>query len=200
LHYIYSVLAANERKIIPALLSCIVTSLVFTGCRQTIPSLPENEAVVSQLCQVKQQLRIGFYSGPNVVILDPCNTDANRSITFVTEPPRAFSTYDYASDRSPDGEWLAKAGEHELELWNQLTAKSRVAVRATKLLTPPRWSPDSNFVFLVTSENFARKRPFSSCGMDDISEVYAVNAHSGNGTIVGRVCAGVPVDRFRWLQ
>jgi hypothetical protein len=37
-------------------------------------------------------------------------------------------------------------------------------------------------------------------GMDDVSEVYAVNAQSGNGTIVGRVCAGVPLDRFRWLQ
>jgi hypothetical protein len=39
----------------------------------------------------------------------------------------------------------------------------------------------------------------SSClfCIDDISELHPVNANSGNGTIVGRVCADVSMDRFR---
>jgi hypothetical protein len=164
-----------------------------------VQSLPEDVAVASQLCQVKEQLRVGFYAGPNLVAIDPCNTDANQSVALEKKPPRSFVMYNYSAAVSPDGNWVAKTAGHELELSSQLTERSRVAVRAGKFLTPPRWSPDSRFVFIVTSENRDKKRPFFKC-VDDVSEIYAVNAHSGNGTIIGTVCAGIPVDAFRWLQ
>ena len=197
--YMLSISGSAGRKIVFALPFCVVTSLIPVACRQTIKSLPENGAVVSQLCQLRQQLRIGFYGGPNLVTLNPCDTDANESVVLEKSPPRTLSTFDYSSDRSPDGKWLAKTGDHEISLWDQATAKSRVVIRADKFLTPPRWSPDSNFVFVVTSENRDKKRSIVKCG-DDIFEIYVVNAQSGTGAIVGRVCAGVPFGAFRWLQ
>jgi hypothetical protein len=182
------------------LLTCFITTVIFFGCRKTVvKGLPEYEPVRSQLCQVNQRLRIGFYAGPNLISLVPCITDANRSVIVEEEAPPSFSPYDYSSPQSPDGKWLAKTREHELEISNQSTEKSRVVVRATKVMTYPRWSPDSNFVFIVTSENLEKKRSFSKC-MDDVFEVYVVSAQAGNGTIVGRICAGVPLDGFHWLQ
>jgi hypothetical protein len=182
------------------LLSLIATALALSGCkRAAVKDLPENTALMSQLCQVKQHLNIGFYAGANLVVLDPCNVDPNKALEFEKNPSQSFATYDYLSDVSPNGRWLATVGEHDLQLRDQREDKSRVAVRASKFLTSPRWSPDSNFVFIVTTEDRNKSRPFFNCP-DDISEVYVVSAWSGNGTIVGRACAGVPVEAFRWLQ
>jgi hypothetical protein len=198
--YIRFILGSIGKKHVSMFLSCILVSLLLTGCHhEAVKSLPDNAAVGRALCQVKQSLVIGFYAGPNLVVLDSCHTDPNHSVTLEKNPPRSYSTYNYSSLESPDGKWQVKVDTHQLTLLNRSTMTSRVAVQATKILTHPQWAPDSNFVFVVTSENRDRSRSFLQCA-DDIFEIYVVNAKSGNGTIMGRVCAGVPIDAFRWIQ
>jgi hypothetical protein len=173
--------------------------LAIIGCRQAmIKALPNDRLVNEKLCHVKEQLRIGFYGGPNLVVIDTCDPDANHSVSMEKGISHSMNVYDYASDDSPNGKWTAVTSGNELMIRNKLTNNTRIVIRTSRFLTKPRWSPDSIFLFIGTAENTGMKRPGFQC-VDDISEIYAVSAQSGNGSIVGRVCAGVPVNAFRWL-
>ena len=180
--------------------SVCIMILVLAGCnRPGVESLPENTGMMPKLCQLKRDVAIGFNSGPNLVLIDACAGDANNSLDFRKLLDKPATEYSYLANRSPDGKWLAWTSGHELQLQGPDTSSSRVAVKAEKFLTPPRWSPDSKFLFIGTSENRSKARSLSQC-VDDISEIYVVEAAAGNGTIVGRACVGVPIDAFRWLR
>ena len=185
----------SNRRVLPAVLG-VLCVLMMVGCRS--PNLPHDQAVSAQLCQSSSRLTIGFHSGGNLVSLNPCNLDINHSIKF-DDAPKGASVYDYAASESPNHDWLAKQEAKGLILQRTSGSNSGVPIQTTHLLSSPRWSPDSSYFFIWAAEDRNRGRSLSEC-LDDVSDLYVFSARSGTGTLVGRVCSGVPIDAFRWLS
>jgi hypothetical protein len=74
-----------------------------------------------------------------------------------------------------------------------------VLIQTLKIVSPPRWSPDSKWFFYVTSEDRNRKRSLRNC-FDDAYDLHIVNVSVGSQALVGRVCAGIPYWNFHWLN
>lgn|GEM_PF-5840645 len=183
--------------------SSVLLSVLFTGglvgCRGTrMGNLPHDQAVAAQLCQAAQHLTIGFPSDGNLVVLNPCNTDINHSIHFEKAPNNA-SVYNYSAAESPDHKWVAKQEAKQLVLQTAPPSGSGVNIQTTRLLSVPQWSPDSEFFFFWAAEDRKRGRSVAEC-LDDVSDLYVFSTKSRTGTLVGRVCSGVPVEAFRWLS
>jgi hypothetical protein len=131
------------------------------------------------------------------VVLNPCNMDINHSIHFENAPTTA-SVYAYSAIESPDHRWVAKREVKGLVLQGAPPSDTVATIPTTRVLSSPQWSPDSSLVFFWAAEDRSRGRSLSEC-LDDVSDLYVVSTTSRTGTLVGRVCAGVPVDAFRWL-
>ena len=173
--------------------------LILAGCHDArMANLPRDKTVDVQLCQAAQHLTIGFFAGKNLVVLNPCNTDINHSIHFDKAPNNA-SVYTYFATESPDRNWVTKQEAKGLVLQSSSQSGPSVSIQTTRLLSSPRWSPDSAFFFFWATENRSRSRALSEC-LDDVSDLYVVSTKSRTGTLVGRVCSGVPIDAFRWLS
>lgn len=191
-------MALTSRPCVSLVLLSAVSALLLVGCRERVGNLPHDQAVASQLCQAAQHLTIGFHSGANLVELNPCNTDINHSIHFENAPATA-SIYTYSATESPDHRWVAKRELSGLVLQGAPPSNTLASIPTTRVLSSPQWSPDSSFVFFWAAEDRSRGRSLSEC-LDDVSDLYVVSTTSRTGTLVGRVCAGVPVDAFRWLS
>src|SRR5262249_35127499 len=74
----------------------------------------------------------------------------------VRKPPEGFS---YSSAFSPDGKWVAIAGDERLLLWNLVTGEER-AIR--RQIHPLVFSPDSRILATDSSDNFIRLRSVPS--------------------------------------
>ncbi|WP_263418903.1 hypothetical protein [Terriglobus albidus] len=181
------------------MLVSVLSAVILIGCRDTsVGSLPHDQAVAAQLCQATQHLTIGFPSDGHLVVLNPCNTDINHSIHFETAP-NAASVYDYSATESPDRKWVAKQENKQLVLQHAPPSGPGVNIQTTRLLTAPQWSPDSAFFFFWAAEDRKRGRSLAEC-LDDVSDLYVFSTKSRTGTLVGRVCSGVPLEAFRWLS
>lgn len=175
-----------------------LSAVVLVGCRDTrVGSLPHDQAVAAQLCQAAQHLTIGFPSDGNLVVLNPCNTDINHSIHF-EKAPNTASVYNYSAAESPDRKWVAKQEAKQLVLQAAPASGPGVNIQTTRLLSAPQWSPDSAFFFFWAAEDRKRGRSLAEC-LDDVSDLYVFSTKSRTGTLVGRVCSGVPIEAFRWL-
>lgn len=173
-------------------------AVVLVGCRDTrTGSLPHDQAVAAQLCQVAQHLTIGFPSDGNLVVLNPCNTDINHSIHF-EKAPNIASVYNYSAAESPDHKWVAKQESKQVVLQTAPPSGPGINIHTTRLLSVPQWSPDSEFFFFWAAEDRKRSRSLAEC-LDDVSDLYVFSTKSRTGTLVGRVCSGVPIEAFRWL-
>ncbi len=191
-------MALTSRPCVVLSLLSTVSALLAVGCHERRGNLPHDQIVSSQLCQAAQHLRIGFYSGPNLVELNPCDLDINHNIHFENAPTTA-SVYNYSATESPNHKWIAKTEPNGLLLQGAPSSDTLANIPTTRVLSGPRWSPDSAFVFFWAAEDRNRGRSLSEC-LDDVSDLYVVSTTSRTGTLVGRVCAGVPVAAFRWLS
>jgi hypothetical protein len=179
-------------------LSVLCVSAV-VGCRNTgALNSPHDPAVSAQLCQSRSRLTIGFHAGGNLVALNSCNLDINHSIKF-EEAPKGASVYSSTSPESPDHNWLVKEETKGLILQSTSRSNPDVPIQTPRLLSSPQWSPDSAFFFVWAAEDRSRGRSLSEC-LDDVSDLYVFSSRSGTGTLVGRVCSGVPTDAFQWLS
>lgn len=188
----------SNRRFYPVMLNTL-SALVMLGCRDThAPDLPHDRAVSAQLCQFSSRLTIGFHAGGNLVALNPCNLDINHSIKF-EQASKGVLVYPYNGAESPDHNWLVKQAPKGLILQSISRSNPDVIIQTTRLVSNPRWSPDSAFFFIWAAEDRSRGRSLAEC-LDDVYDLYIFSPRSGTGTLVGRVCSGVPFDAFRWLS
>jgi hypothetical protein len=168
------------------------------GCRQRVAQQTTiDQAVQRELCGVADTLTIGYVVASNAVVLDACNVNVNRSIAWKSAPQQS-TMFEYSEPLSPDGIWRLRDQKDALVLASTAGKTFSVPQRLSTLVAEPRWSPDSQFVFFITTEDTRNNRPILGC-LDDAYDVHVVSLKLASESVVGRLCAGVPYGSLRWL-
>lgn len=158
---------------------------------------PEDDLNIQRhLCRDEQSFTIGFSSEGGLVLLDACQADINKSISFVAKDA-AFTAFEYRSNVSPDGSWTITLAHNKLLVQSRAHQKFSIPINAL-VKSQPAWSKDSKFFFYVTSEDYDHGRPLSGCS-DDAFDIHVASVDSFTQALVGRVCSGVPFGSLRWL-
>jgi hypothetical protein len=192
-------MADSFRDCLSKLLTIIFDFLSLCGCQQNAIQLSkDNETVRRALCEIKGTMIIGFRTGEGYVQLDSCNADINTSIAY-TASTNQLKSYSNDETESPDHLWTLRQSSQSIVAQRKSDWKQSVLIQTLKIVSPPRWSPDSKWFFYVTSEDRNRKRSLGNC-FDDAYDLHIVNVSVGSQALVGRVCAGIPYLNFHWLN
>ena len=186
---------------IHSLLSIVVVAVLCSlqvGCRPRVTQRTAIESVVErELCGVANSLTIGYVVGSNAVVLDACDVNVNRSIGWKPAPQQS-SMFEYIEALSPDGLWRLRDQNDALVFASTAGQSFSIPQRLASLVTEPKWSPDSQFIFFVTTEDPHSDRPMLDC-LDDAYDVHVVSVKLASQSVVGRLCAGIPYGSLRWL-
>jgi hypothetical protein len=175
----------------------IACATAVCGCHKSGTKHAEDDLNIQrQLCRDKQAFTIGFSSDGDLVVLDACQADINKSISFVSKKA-TFTAFDYHGNVSPDGSWTVTPGPNVLLVESRAHQKFSIPLK-TSVKRQPTWSRDSKFFFYVTSEDYDHGRPLLGCS-DDAFDLHVASVDSSTQALVGRVCSGVPFASLRWL-
>jgi hypothetical protein len=175
----------------------ILCATAVCGCHKGITYHPEDDLNIQrQLCRDKQAFTIGFSTDGGDVLLDACQADINKSISFVSKRA-TLAAFDSHSNVSPDGLWTVTPGQNVLLVESRTHQKFSIPLK-TSVRRQATWSRDSRFFFYVTAEDYDHGRPLLGCS-DDAFDLHVASVDSSTQDLVGRVCSGVPSGSLRWL-
>jgi len=99
---------------------------------------------------------------------------------------------------SPDGKWLTYRKDDKFVLANRDSRTTRTLFGADDALTPPYWSPDSNYLMYVEK---AGAWELGECAkyISDGRDVIVYRVSDGTKGFIYEVCDGYPYTALDWL-
>jgi hypothetical protein len=173
--------------------------------------MPAHEDMLAELSRIEQKDRfaIGWVYHEhelNVIVLGGrpkmqkyAITTDERQKTVVSHEEPAKVIDGTEALRSPDGRWITyRSRGNKFVLANANGQVQRTLLDGQRVLTPLRWSPDSNYLLYVQKGGIWDTAALR-CG-DDVFYVMVCRVSDGLTSSVLQLCQGYPYWELQWIQ